>query len=68
MLPPWLSMPSVGAGFSAYSPRALLILRYIERARIALGEVEPVYRGDGNLNKAAYPDADWYEVGWEENV
>ena len=40
----------------------------IERARIAMGEIEPLYRGDGKLKQAAYPGADWYEVDWKQNV
>ncbi len=61
-------MGSIGRGFGAYSPRTLLLLRYIERARIAKGEIEPVYRGDGNIDRAAYPAGDWYDVDWEEHI
>ncbi|MFO8080893.1 MAG: pectate lyase [Armatimonadota bacterium] len=61
-------MGSIGRAFAAYSPRTLLMLRYIERARIAKGEIEPVYRGDGDLQRAAYPEDDWYEVDWAEHI
>jgi len=61
-------MGSIGAGFGATCPRVLLILRYLEQARIALGEIDPVYRGAGGLQKAAYPGDDWYELDWVENV
>lgn len=61
-------MGSIGAGFGAYSPRVLLILCYIEQARIALGEIEPVYRGEGDLRRAAYTGDDWYDLDWEEHV
>ncbi|MFW6156909.1 MAG: pectate lyase, partial [Armatimonadota bacterium] len=61
-------MGSIGRAFAAYSPRTLLMLRYIERAHIAKGEIEPVYRGDGDLQRAAYPQDDWYEVDWAEGV
>jgi len=61
-------MGSIGAGFGATCPRVLLILRYLEQARIALGEIEPVYRGAGNLQRAAYPGDDWYELDWGEHV
>ncbi len=61
-------MGSIGRAFGAYSPRLLLMLRYIERARIALGEIEPVYRGDGQLERAAYPGEDWYDVDWQEHI
>ncbi|MGD9496447.1 MAG: pectate lyase [Armatimonadota bacterium] len=61
-------MGSIGRGFGAYSPRLLLILRYIEQARIALGEIEPVYRGAGDLQKAAYPGGDWYDLDWDQHV
>jgi len=61
-------MGSIGAGFGATCPRVLLILRYLEQARIALGEIEPVYRGAGDLQKAAYPGADWYDLDWAEHV
>ncbi|MFC1718914.1 hypothetical protein ACFL6S_35005, partial [Candidatus Poribacteria bacterium] len=40
-------------------PRLQAILRYIEHARIAMGELAPVYRGDGDMIRAAYPAADW---------
>jgi hypothetical protein len=61
-------MGSVGAGFSACIPRVLLILRYIEAARIAKGELEPIHRGAGDLRAMAYPEPDWYELKWTENV
>jgi len=61
-------MGSIGRGFGATSPRTLLLLRYIERARIAKGEIEPVYRGDGNLETAAYPADDWYDIAWDEHI
>jgi len=61
-------MGSVGAGFSAYIPRVLLILRYIEAARIAKGELEPVNRGAGDLRAMAYPEPDWYDLKWAESV
>lgn len=61
-------MGSVGAGFGAYSPRVLLILRYVEQARIALEEIKPMYRGDGNMMRAAYPGADWYDLDWAEHI
>jgi hypothetical protein len=49
------------------------ILRYIEVARVALGELDPVYRGYGDegygeYRAAALPQADWYDVGWSENA
>jgi hypothetical protein len=61
-------MGSVGRGFGATSPRTLLILRYVERARIAKGEIAPVYRGDGTLERAAYPGDDWYDLNWAEHI
>ncbi|MGC9319073.1 MAG: pectate lyase, partial [Armatimonadota bacterium] len=61
-------MGSIGAGFAAYSPRVLSLLRYIERARIAMGELEPVYRGNGDLERSAYPEPDWYDVDWEQHT
>jgi hypothetical protein len=61
-------MGSLGAGFGAYSPRTLLILRYIEAARIALGELEPADRGGGDFRILAYPEDDWYEVNWAQNA
>lgn len=61
-------MGSIGAGFGANSPRTLLLLRYIERARMALGEIEPRHRGDGILERAAYPEDGWYELDWEVHV
>ncbi len=61
-------MGSIGAGFTAYSPRVLLILRYLEQARIALGEIEPVYRGRGNLRSAAWPGDGWYDLDWDQHV
>ena len=59
---------SIGRAFAAYSPRVLNILRYVENARIAKGEIAPVYRGDGNLQRAAYPASDWYDVDWDDNI
>lgn len=61
-------MGSVGRGFAAHSPRVLLMLRYVERARIAKGEIAAVYRGDGTLERAAYPGDDWYDVDWDEHI
>ncbi|NOZ19605.1 MAG: pectate lyase, partial [Planctomycetes bacterium] len=61
-------MGSIGAGFGASSPRVVLLLRYIEAARMAMGELPPAYRGDGRLLRMAYPKGDWYDVKWEENV
>ncbi|MEW6355146.1 MAG: hypothetical protein AB1696_02375 [Planctomycetota bacterium] len=61
-------MGSIGAGFGTASPRVLAMLRYIEAARTALGELPPAYRGDGNLLRMAYPKGDWYDVKWDENV
>ena len=61
-------MGSIGAGFAANSPRVLSLIRYIETARMAMGELSPAYRGDGKLLRMAYPKGDWYEVKWEENV
>lgn len=61
-------MGSVGQGFAATSPRVLLILRYVEQARIAMGEIAPVYRGNGDMMRAAYPGADWYDLGWAQNA
>jgi hypothetical protein len=44
------------------------MLRYVERARIAKGEIEPVFRGDGVLELSAYPDDDWYAVDWDQHI
>ncbi len=72
--PVWISeyfasfLGSIGRAFAAYSPRTRLMLRYIERARIVKQEIEPVYRGDGELERAAYPDDDWYDVDWDEQM
>ncbi|MFQ5809222.1 MAG: hypothetical protein ACE5JM_06355 [Armatimonadota bacterium] len=32
----------------------------------AAEELEPVWRGDGNLLRMAHPEEDWCEVRWEE--
>ncbi|MFC1718407.1 pectate lyase [Candidatus Poribacteria bacterium] len=61
-------MGSIGAGFGATVPRLPAMLRYIERARIAMGELAQVYRGDGDMIRAAYPAADWYDVHWTEHT
>jgi len=61
-------MGSIGAGFGATCPRTLLILRYIEQARVALGEIAPTYRGGGNMQKAAYPGDDWYDLDWQQHI
>ncbi len=61
-------MGSIGRAFAAYSPRVLLMLRYAERARIVKGEIDAVYRGDGDLLRAAYPADGWYDVDWAEHV
>ncbi|MDP6118236.1 MAG: pectate lyase [Planctomycetota bacterium] len=57
-------MGSIGAGFGAFSPRTLMLLQYIESARIVKGELEPGPRPIGTLLRLAYPKADWYAVGW----
>ncbi|MDZ4198034.1 MAG: pectate lyase [Kiritimatiellia bacterium] len=53
---------SLGQGFSATVPRVNFILRYIERARIVRGEIDPVYRGDGDLKTMARPEPGWYDL------
>jgi len=58
----------LGEGFQSDPYYVRHLLYYIEHARIALGEIEPMYRGGGNLLKMAYPYADWYEVNWEVNT
>ena len=59
-------MGSLGRGFGATCPRLTLILRYIEAARTATGELEPEVRGGGNFRTLAYPEDDWYELEWEQ--
>ncbi|HJN14486.1 MAG TPA: pectate lyase [Armatimonadota bacterium] len=59
---------SLGVGFGATSPRTVLILRYVEAARIAMGEIEPQNTGGGDFRTLAYPEDDWYELNWGENA
>jgi len=59
-------MGSIGAVFYTESGQVRSILRYIEAARIAKGEVAPVWRGDGDLRQMAYPEDGWYDVAWDE--
>jgi hypothetical protein len=61
-------MGSIGSGFSASLPELRSILLYIERARIAMGELAPVYRGDVGMIRTAYPATDWYDVDWAEHI
>lgn len=60
-------MGSIGAGFSTLSPPLLSILRYIEAARMAMGEIPPVWRGDGQILRLACPKGDWYQVPWPQD-
>ena len=57
---------SLGQGFRVLSSQATSMLRFVEAARISLGEIPPVYRGDGVLLRMAYPDGDWYDIDWDE--
>jgi len=57
-------MGSLGAGFINHCPRVRVLLSYAESARIAMGELEPAYRGNGALKSMAYPMGDWYELNW----
>ena len=61
-------MGSLGAGFINHCPRVRTLLSYVEAARIAMGELEPAYRGDGALRSMAYPMGDWYELDWRGSV
>ena len=59
-------MGSIGAVFYTESGQVRSILRYIEAARIAKGELAPIWRGDGNVRQMAYPEDGWYDVAWDE--
>ncbi len=41
---------------------AIAVLRFIERARMALGEIPLTGRGDMDALRSAYPHANWYET------
>jgi PelA/Pel-15E family pectate lyase len=41
------------------------LLQYIDTVRMATGELPVRWRGDGYLRHMAYPNADWYDVGWQ---
>jgi hypothetical protein len=45
-----------------------LILRRTWAARGGKAQLEPIYRGAGDLRAMAYPEPDWYELRWQENV
>jgi len=41
---------------------AIAVLRFIEQARMALGEIPLTSRGDMDPLRSAYPHADWYDT------
>ena len=57
-------MGSLGEGFSSQIPGSVMMIAYVEAARIAMGELEPRYPGSANLRLLAYPFPGWYEVDW----
>ena len=59
-------MGSVGAGFTAHIPRVLLLLRYVEAARMVKGELAFEVRGGGGMRSAAYVGDSWYDLKWAE--
>ena len=61
-------MGSLGAGFTAHIPRALLLLRYIEAARMVKGELALEARGGGGMRSAAYVGDSWYDLRWAETA
>lgn len=42
--------------------RVLDMLKWVENARMLIGELPPVFRGEGDLEVCAYPFSDWYET------
>ena len=56
---------SLGQGFGLTSKQSAAILRYVEVARIILGEIPPVYRGNGSILNMAYPHGGWYDIDWK---
>jgi len=67
----WLSgeesdAKGMGVLFSPYSARLILVLRYVQAARAALGEIDEGWRGEGILEWMARPEGDWYDVDWPE--
>lgn len=56
---------SLGQGFGLINEQATLLLRFVEAARIARGELPPAYRGEGKLLHMAYPKDDWYDIDWD---
>ncbi|MFW5798018.1 MAG: pectate lyase, partial [Planctomycetota bacterium] len=59
---------SLGQGFGMWSPRSVFMTRYIEACREALGEIDPAWRGEGQIFKVAWPKADWYDVDWQKHA
>jgi hypothetical protein len=53
---------SWGAQTYPRDTNAVEVLRYVERARMALGELPLERRGDCDPLASAYPGADWYET------
>ncbi|MBT3382028.1 MAG: hypothetical protein HN742_26125 [Lentisphaerae bacterium] len=48
-------------------PTVRRILRYVEIARILIGELPNTFRGDGELIWCAYPRDDWYKTPLRED-
>jgi hypothetical protein len=57
---------SLGSGFRTLAPELLHLLRYIEAARTAAGELSAISRGDGEIRQMAFPAPDWYDVPWTD--
>lgn len=58
----------VGERFSPYQGKFVLVMRYVQAARAALGEIDDSWRGEGILEWMAWPHepgrAHWYEIDW----
>ncbi len=57
-------MGSLGQGFALISHPANNFVRYLETARMVMGELPAEWRGDGNILSLAWPRPDWYHVAW----
>ena len=63
-----LRLGSIGGYMRAVCWEVRPILRYIELARMAAGEIPADRRGMADPRATAYPYSDWYEVDWDANT
>ncbi len=55
-----------GDNFSAQLP--IPLIRYIEAARMVMGELPIQWRGNGLIASMAYLEEDWYDIPWGEGA